>query len=124
MSVPIEPSASTPARAIGVEQDLQLLVRVAEHLLAAQHAVVAEHDVLAIGQVDELDHPLFEPLAVGMHGGELGLDLVVVDDAALRGVDQEHLAGLQAALRDDLDGSMSMTPTSDAITTRSSSVTQ
>ena len=36
--------------------DLELFVRVAEHLLATEHAVVAEHDVLALGQVGELDH--------------------------------------------------------------------
>jgi hypothetical protein len=35
-------------------------------------------------------------------GGEGVLDLLVVDDAALAGVDQEHLAGLQPALLDDL----------------------
>ena len=40
------------------DDDLQLLVGVAEHLLAAQHALVAEHDVLALGQVGELDDAL------------------------------------------------------------------
>ena len=45
------------------DDDLQLLVRVAEHLLAAQHALVAEHDVLALGQFVELDDAFFEPLA-------------------------------------------------------------
>ena len=39
-----------------------------------------------------------EPLLVGVLGGEFGLDLLVVDDAALRGVDQEHPAGLQPHL--------------------------
>ena len=97
---------------------------VAEQLLAAQHAVVAEHDVLASGQIGELDEALLEPFGVRVLGGERGLDLVVVDDAALRGVDEEHPARLQAALRTTLAGSMSITPTSDAITTRSSSVTQ
>ena len=48
--------------------------------------------------------PLGQPLAVGMQRGEFGLDLVVADDASLAGVDQEHLAGLQAALRNDLGG--------------------
>jgi hypothetical protein len=55
-------------------------------------------------------------------GGELGLDLVVLDDAALAGVDQEHLPGLQAALAHDLVGGMSSTPTSLASTTRPSTV--
>ncbi len=40
------------------DDDLELLVGVAEQLLAAQHAVVAEHDVLALGQVVELDEAL------------------------------------------------------------------
>ena len=46
--------------------------------------------------------PSLEPLAVRVLGGELLLDLLVVDDATLAGVDQEHLAGLQTALADDL----------------------
>ncbi len=84
------------------DDDLELLVRVPEHLLAAQHAVMAEHDVLALGQIDQLGHALLEPLGVRVLGGERALDLLVVDDATLGGVDQEHLAGLQPALGDDL----------------------
>ncbi len=84
------------------EDDLELLVGVAEQLLAAQHAVVAEHDVLALGQVLELDQSVGEPLGIGVLGGERGLDLLVVDDAAAGGVDEEHAAGLQTALGDDL----------------------
>ena len=41
-----------------------------------------------------------EPLLIRVLGGEFGLDLLVVDDAALRGVDQEHAAGLQPHLLD------------------------
>ena len=46
--------------------------------------------------------PSLQPVAVRVLGGERVLDLLVVDDAALAGVDQEHAAGLQAALADDL----------------------
>ena len=46
------------------DDDLQLLVRVAEHLLAAQHALVAEHDVLALGQLVEVDEARVQPLLV------------------------------------------------------------
>jgi hypothetical protein len=54
-----------------------------------------------------------QPLAVGLGGGQLGLDLGVVDDAALLQVDQEHLAGLQAPLLDDdASSGMSSTPIS------------
>ena len=102
--MPIEPIGSAPLSAIGATMIFELLVRVAEHLLAAQHAVMAEHDVLALGQIDELGHALLEPLGVRVLGGERALDLLVVDDATLGGVDQEHLAGLQAALGDDLGG--------------------
>ena len=42
-----------------------------------------------------------EPLLVRVLGGQLGLDLLVGDDAALRGVDQEHAAGLQPHLLHD-----------------------
>ena len=77
-------------------------MRVAEELLAPQHAVVAEHDVLAGRQVLELDEALRQPLAVGVLGGERRLDLLVVDDPALRRVDEEHAPRLEATLRDHL----------------------
>jgi hypothetical protein len=69
---------------------------------------------------------LLEPLAVGWADGQLALDLLVADDATLaRGVDQEHAARLEAALAHHLlEGSTSSTPTSLAMITRSSSVTQ
>ena len=38
---------------------------------------------------------------VGVLGGQLGLDLLVLDQAALGRVDQEHAAGLEAALAHD-----------------------
>ena len=50
-----------------------------------------------------LEHDLraLQPLAVGIGGAELLLDLVVRDDAALLEVDEQHLARLQAPLLDD-----------------------
>ena len=45
-----------------------------------------------------------QPLVVGVLGGQLGLDLLVLDQAALRRVDEEHAAGLQAALAHDALG--------------------
>ena len=84
------------------DDDLQLFVRVAEHLLAAQHALMAEHHVLALGQLAELDHAFFEPLRVRLGLGQRPLDLVVFDDLALRRVDQEHAPRLQTALANDL----------------------
>ena len=43
-----------------------------------------------------------QPLLVGVLGGQFGLDLLVGDDAALGGVDQEHPARLQAHPLDHL----------------------
>ncbi len=81
-------------------------------------------DVLALGQVAELDLAGFQPFGVGLLGGEGRLDLVVLDDAALGGVDEEHLAGLQAALADD-PGRVDVEDADlGARTTRPSSVTQ
>ena len=52
-------------------------------------------------QIIEMHQVLAEPLAVGTFGSDLRLDLGVVDDAALFGVDQEHPARLQTALLED-----------------------
>ena len=94
--MPIEPSASAPVRAIGRHQEVELLVGVAEGLLAQHHPVVRHLDVVALRQLVEVEQAVVEPLLIGMLGGQFGLDLLVVDDAALRGVDEEHPAGLQA----------------------------
>ena len=37
-----------------------------------------------------------------MLSGEFGLDLLVVDDPSTPGIDEEHLPGLESALRDHL----------------------
>ena len=55
-------------------------------------------------QVREADHVLADPVGVGLRGGDAVLQLLVGDDALLRGVHEEHAAGLQAALGDDLAG--------------------
>jgi hypothetical protein len=60
------------------------------------------HDVLALRQVGEADAALVEPLPPRGRCRELGLDLVVLDEAARLGVDEEHAPRLQPALADDL----------------------
>ena len=54
--------------------------------------------MLAAGKIVDVEKPGVQPVLIGVVGGELVLDLLVVDDAPLRGVDEEHAAGLQAAL--------------------------
>ena len=86
------------------DDDLQLLLGVAEHLLAAQHAVPAVHHVLALGEIIQVRGSGLQPVAVRVLVGERELDLLVVDDAPLLGVDQEHAPRLQTTLADDAFG--------------------
>jgi hypothetical protein len=79
-----------------------VLLGVAEADLAADHRLVVGLHAGAVGQGGELEQAGMQPFAVGFGLGEVRLDLVVGDDAAGRSVDEEHLAGLQAALGDDL----------------------
>jgi hypothetical protein len=65
---------------------------------------VAVDDVLAVGEVVQVHEALLEPLLVRTLLRELGLHLLVADDASLRGVDEEHLPGLEAALLHDTRG--------------------
>ena len=52
--------------------------------------------------VVEFDAQVFDPLLVGFGAGQTGLQLFVVDHAALFQIDQEHLAGLQTPFAHDL----------------------
>ena len=82
------------------EEDAQLLLGVAEDLLTTRDRGVGVHDVLALGDVVEVHQAGVQPLVVGVLGRELGLDLLVLDDPVLLGVDEEHPARLEAALAD------------------------
>ena len=55
-------------------------------------------------QVREQDMVLIEPLTVGARGADFFFDLFVGNDAALRGIHEEHLAGLHPAFFDDVFG--------------------
>ena len=72
-----------------LEEHAQLLLRVAERLLPTHHRRVRVHDVLALGEVLQVHEAVGQPLLVRLRRGELGLDLVVLDDPVLRGVDEE-----------------------------------
>ena len=86
------------------EQDAEVFFGVAEGDLAAHDGLVVGLDADAVGQRLEVEQAGVQPFPVGLLLAQVVLDLVVGDDAALRGVDQEHLAGLKPALGHDLGG--------------------
>ena len=55
-------------------------------------------------QVVDVDQVLVEPLPIGILRRKLALDLLVVDDAALGGVDKEGTARLQTSLDENVLG--------------------
>ena len=86
----------------GQHQELGALLRVAERLLAIEQADIgARRRRGAPRQLMHADLGAVQPLLIGMRRGELGLDLLVGDDAALLKVDEQHLAGLQPPFLDD-----------------------
>jgi hypothetical protein len=94
---------SSPAGGHGRHQELDVFLRVAEGLLAVeQFDLRCGRVARGLGQVVQLDPQVLDPLLVRLGVGERGLQLLVVDHAALLQVDQEHLAGLQAPLAHDL----------------------
>ena len=89
----------------GREQDLHVLLRVAEReLQLAQRLGPARGRARGSGRSARLDDAPLEPLAVRLLLGDLALDLAVLDDAAAGEVDEEDVAGLQAALAQDVVG--------------------
>ena len=84
-------------------QDSLVFHRVAEDALALEQRVeVGAVNLFGLGQIIGMDQLLVEPLAIGLSGGVGFLDLLVLDDAAFLGVDQEHASRLQASLVADI----------------------
>ena len=82
----------------GRQDDPQFLLGVPEQLLAGgQRLAAVAHRVLAAGQGVEVQQPGVQPVLVRVLGGQRGLDLLVLDDPARRGVGQEDPARLQPA---------------------------
>ena len=104
VSVPIDPSDSTALRAIGRDDQAQVFLGVPEHALLLHRRAVLRHERELRRQLVEVHEPVVEPLLVRVLRGEIGLDLLVGDDAALRGVDEEDLPRLEPALLHDLGG--------------------
>ena len=84
------------------EQERQVLLRIAERLLAIEQGDVGARGARLDGvEVLEHDLRLLQPLSIGMRARQRLLDLGVGHDAVLDEVDEQHLAGLQAPLGDD-----------------------
>ena len=84
-------------------QDADVFLAIAERLLPIEQRQIGAHALARrVGQFLELDLGAVQPVAVGMALGQRRLDLVVGNEAALFEVDQQHLAGLQPPLGDDL----------------------
>ena len=79
-------------------------MRVAERHLSREHGGVVRLGDGRGRDVLEMHLVLPQPVAVRVLGGQLRLDLVVLDDATLRGVDEEDLARVQPLLDEDLFG--------------------
>ena len=86
------------------QQHAQVLLRVAECLLAAEHGQVIGPLGVRGRQVLDVDEMLTQPLAVRMLRGQGLFDFGVADDAAFAGIDQQHLARAQPILDDDVFG--------------------
>ena len=86
------------------EQDPKILVRIAERDLPRQHGGVVGRRHRVRLELLEVHEVVPEPVGVRMLRGQLRLDLLVVDDAPLGGVDQEDLSGVQPLLHEDLLG--------------------
>jgi hypothetical protein len=99
-------------------------VGVAEDLLAPADALVAVDDVLALGQPAEVDDPRVQPVLVRMLGGQVAL---ISSSSTMRpcAVSTSSMRpGWSRPFLPTRDWSTSITPTSEAMMTRSSSVTQ
>ena len=84
------------------KQELQVLLGVAEGALSTLHGLTGVVDVLALGKFAHFDGVAFHPLTVRVLGSESLLDLLVRNDTAFIGVDEEHLARLEAAFGHDM----------------------
>ena len=85
----------------GRDQHAEFLVGVAEGLLPQHHPVVRHPNVGPLRQIVEVELLGRQPLPIGVLGGQFGLDLLIGDDAALGGVNQEHPTRLQPQALDD-----------------------
>ncbi len=84
------------------EDHLEVFLRPAERLLAVQERHLGGLRGRGLGHRLERQAAAVEPVAVRLRRRERALELLVVDDPPRLEVDEQHPAGLQAPLLDDL----------------------
>ena len=89
-------------RGHGGQQELDVFLCGAKGLLQVEQGHIRSGGQRGRGDVVQLDAQVFDPLLVRFGAGQTGLQLFVVDHAALFQIDQEHLARLQTPLAHDL----------------------
>ena len=96
------------AAVLGHRQDNRgdILVPVAEGLLQLDKLLLCVAGNFLVGhlQAGKRHQIAVQPLAVGLAAGVVGLELLIVDQLTLDRVHQQHLAGAQAVLADDILG--------------------
>ena len=84
------------------EHDAEIFLGVAEGDLSANHGLVVVLNVGALGQALDFQQSGVQPFLVRMFLRQLQFDLLVGNETPGDGVDQKHLARLEATLGDDL----------------------
>ena len=83
------------------ENHTQILLRVAERLLAIEQRNVRRRRRRRLRHVFKRQAAARDPLPIRLFGRQRALQFIVVDDASLLQIDQQHLARLQPPLLDD-----------------------
>ena len=86
----------------GTQEFGQILQSVAEGALALQQRLGIGYGQLAVERdIFELNRMLLQPLAIRMLAGDLVLDFVIADNAALLGINYQHTPGAETVLLHD-----------------------
>ena len=86
----------------GTQEFGQILQSVAEGALALQQRLGIGYGQLAIERdIFQLNGMLLQPLAIRMLAGDLVLDFVIADNAALLGINYQHTPGAETVLLHD-----------------------
>ena len=83
------------------EDDFQILLRIAKSLLQIEQRHRGFLGRRGLGQVIQANSRPLDPFAIGLGRGQLALELIVINDATLFNIHQEHFSRLQTPLLDN-----------------------